>query len=304
MKEFAVDYVVEEIVARVNQKRDTPLAEDEQMSIRDKISAWSNRYERDDMVSQLEFTTGWELDSLPELSDPQLKYDIKKALWHVNPRERLGRDLKKFFKKNKFGNSLQESRKEEIYDLIRNDLYLPHDTKVEIVPNVLASALDEDDNIHVSLGNNFQKYLVHYNSDHESFDKIFKLDPNGELEEMNSRKILQSFADFDHKISALKTTIFNYGIFDRFMATLDSIDKVDLEAAITEEGYLVLATYNTSSAFTLHYTEINANGRVNWKSITASRYGDKAIETKDLKQDPNGQYYFKGQPLVPLKFEG
>ena len=53
----------------------------------------------------------------------------------------------------------------------------------------------------------------------------------------------------------------------------------------------------------LHYTFtiINANGRVNWKSITASRYGDKAIETKDLKLDPNGQYYFKGQPLVPLK---
>ena len=114
MKEFAVDYVVEEIVARVNQKeKETPLDQDEQMSIRDKISAWSNRYERDHMVSQLEFTTGWELDSLPQLADPQLKYDVRKALWHVNPRERLGKDLKKFFKKNKFGNSLQESRKEE-----------------------------------------------------------------------------------------------------------------------------------------------------------------------------------------------
>ena len=300
MREFAVDYVVEEIVARVNQKRDIPLGDHETTSIRDKISSWSNRYSRDDMVSQMEFNTGWELDSLPYLSDPQLKYDVKKALWHENPRERLGKDLKKFFKRNKFGNSLQESRKEEIYDLIRNDLYLPHDTRVEILPTLLASALDDNENIIVSLGNNHQKYLVHYNSDHESFDQIYKYAADGELEEMNSRKILQSFADFDHKISTLKTTISNYGIYERFLASLDGIDKIDLDASLTEAGYLVLATYNTSSAFTMHYTEINANGRVNWKSITASRYGDKAIETKDLKLDLNGQHYFKGQPLVPL----
>ena len=125
--------------------------------------------------------------------------------------------------------------------------------KYEILPTLLASALDENGNITVSLGNNSQKYLVHYSSDHESFDKIFKLDKNGDLEEMNSRKILQGFADFDHKISSLRTTIENYAIHERFMDSLDAIDKIDLEAGITEDGYLVLATYSTSSAFTLHF---------------------------------------------------
>ena len=53
MKNFPVEYVVEEIVTRVNQKRGKPLSEEECISIKDKIAAWSNRYSRDNHLCQL-----------------------------------------------------------------------------------------------------------------------------------------------------------------------------------------------------------------------------------------------------------
>ena len=121
MKNFPVEYVVEEIVTRVNQKREVPLSEEECISIKDKIEPWSNRYSRDNHLSESEFLTGWELDNVPELADTDLKYDVKKALWFNNPRERLGKDLAKFFQRNKFGDSLQDYRKKEIEQILLKD---------------------------------------------------------------------------------------------------------------------------------------------------------------------------------------
>lgn len=300
MKNFPVEYVVEEIVTRVNQKRGKPLSEEECISIKDKIAAWSNRYSRDNHLSESEFVTGWELDNVPELADIDLKYDVRKALWFTNPREKLSRDLVKFFQKNKFGDSLQEFRKEEIQNLIRNDLYLPDDTKVSLLPSSMASALDENGNLIVCLGANQQKFLVHFNEEHQSFDQIFK-SPHYSDEPLNSNKILQIFSDFDHTIRSLRNTAIAFNIADKFKENLSIGERMDLEPSLTEEGYLLMATYSTDNAFSLHFTKINSDGNTDWQSITASRYGDKSIETKDLRLEKNGQYYFRGYPVVSLQ---
>jgi len=300
MKNFPVEYVVEEIVTRVNQKRVKPLSEEECVSIKDKISAWSNRYSRDNHLSESEFVTGWELDNVPELADINLKYDVRKALWFINPREKLNRDLVKFFQKNKFGDSLQEFRKEEIYNLIKNDLYLPNDTKVSLLPSSTGSALDENSNLIVCLGVNQQKFLVHFNEEHQSFDLVFK-SPHYTQEPLNSNKILQIFADFDHTIRSLRNTTVAFSITDRFKDNLNIGEKIDLEPSLTEEGYLLMATYSTNNAFSLHFTKINSDGSTDWQTTTASRYGDKSIETKDLSLEKNGQYYFRGYPIISLQ---
>ena len=300
MKNFPVEYVVEEIVTRVNQKREIPLSEQECLSIKDKIESWSNRYSRDNHLSESEFLTGWELDNVPELADTDIKYDVKKALWFNNPRERLGKDLSKFFQRNKFGDSLQEYRKKEIEQILLKDLYLPEDTKVSILPSGLASAFDQESNLVVCLGPQQQKFIVHFNEEHQSFDQVFKYPLTSSSEPLNSSKILQIFSDFEHKIKTLSSTVKAFKLCEEFMQKMALGEKIDLEPAITEEGYLLLATYSTDSAFTLHFTKINSDGSTDWQKISASRYGDKAIETRDLRFEKNNRYYFKGYPIVHL----
>lgn len=299
MRDFPVDYVVEEIVTRVNQKRNIPLSDEECISIKDKIASWSNRYTRDNQISESEFITGWELDGLAELSDLSLKHDIRKALWHINPREKLSHDLKRFFQKNKFGDSLQESRKNEIHGLILSDLYLPEDVEITILPSNGVSALDNSGNMTACIGPNQQKFIVRFNEEHQSFDQILK-NPHYSNETLNSNKIMQIFSDFDYTINALRNTALAFDLYEKFKKSLDSSESINLGPSLTEEGFLVISSYSTNNAFSLHYTKINSDGSHDWEKVTASRYGDKSIETKEFKLENNGRYYFRGYPLVDL----
>jgi hypothetical protein len=99
----------------------------------------------------------------------------------------------------------------------------------------------------------------------------------------------------------LRSTALAFGITEKFKGNLSIGEKIDLEPSLTEEGYLLMATYSTNNAFSLHSTKINSDGSTDWQSITASRYGDKSIETKDLRLEKNGQYYFRGYPVVSLQ---
>jgi hypothetical protein len=303
MTEFSVEYVVDEIVCRVNQKRLNPVSVEEHTSINDKVSEWSGRYHKEKELCENSFFNGWELDSIPLLKDLDIKNDVGKALWPRNPRRKLKKDLERYFKQNKFGtDAVSLKRKADIIKIIREDLYIPLSIDLVILKNSLGSVLDDKDNIAVAVGEYQHKFYIHFDEEHQSFDRIFKVDAENNVEFVSSKRLIEiidhSLLNFERYSLMIER---NEILKDFEEQNLTDKCKVDLNASLTSGGDLLIGLYCTDSGYTLHICNLKeATGRVQWEKLPAGRYGG-TFEAKGLKKSNNNRYYFKDQVLKPIK---